>query len=90
MVLKFSSKRNGKYIRLKFNSYISNDNFFQKSYAYYRHELAFFGKFSRPRGCVQNPDDGKFLHNLTLHTDGLTNENFCQWLQSQAIKEKYR
>ena len=38
-----------KYIRLIFNSYISDDDIFSKVYAHYRHELAFFLRFSIPR-----------------------------------------
>ena len=41
-----------------FNSYISND-FFLKVYAYYRHELVFFWRFSRPRGV-------RIMHQCTL------------------------
>ena len=55
MVLKFSqqmkhAQRTEKYIRLIFNSYISDDDFFSKVHAHYRHELVFFWRFSRPRG----------------------------------------
>jgi hypothetical protein len=47
-----------KYIRLTFNSYISDHDFFQ-DHAHYRHELVFFGRFSRPKGDA---------HNETLNT----------------------
>jgi len=54
MVLKFSqqmkhAQRTEKYIRLIFNSYISDGGFFFKVHAHYRHELGFFWRFSRPR-----------------------------------------
>ena len=61
MVLEFSQQMKNaqiteKYIRLTFNSYISDDDFFSsKVYAHYRHELAFFLRFSRPRRGAPYP-----------------------------------
>ena len=43
------AQRTEKYIRLIFNSYISDDDFL-KVHAHYRHKLDFFWRFSRPRG----------------------------------------
>ena len=39
-----------KYIRLIFNSYISDDDFFSKVHAHYRHELIFSGNFQGQEG----------------------------------------
>ena len=39
-----------KYIRLIFNSYISDDDFFSKVHAHYRHELVFSGDFQGQEG----------------------------------------
>jgi hypothetical protein len=39
-----------KYIRLTFNSYISDNDFFTKVYAHYRHELVFSGDFQGQEG----------------------------------------
>jgi hypothetical protein len=44
------AQRTEKYIRLIFNSYISNNDFFSKVHVHYRHELVFSWRFSRPRG----------------------------------------
>ena len=44
------AQRTEKYIRLIFNSYISDDDFFLEVHALYGHELVFFRRFSKPRG----------------------------------------
>ena len=71
MVLKFSqqmkhAQRTEKYIRLIFNSYISNGDFFLQVHVHYRHELVFSGDFQGQEGvCIMhqctlcNPNDGK-------------------------------
>ena len=47
------AQRTEKYIRLIFNSYISDDDFFSKVHAHYRHELVFFGDFQAQEGvCI--------------------------------------
>jgi hypothetical protein len=55
MVLKFSqqmkhAQRTEKYIRLIFNSYISDGDFFLKVHAHYRDELFFSGDFQGQEG----------------------------------------
>ena len=52
------AQRTEKYIRLIFNSYISDDDFFQKSMRIID-KLVFFWRFSRPRGGA---------HYVTLNT----------------------
>jgi hypothetical protein len=44
------AQRTEKYIRLIFNSYISDDDFFSKVHAHYRHELVFSGDFQGQEG----------------------------------------
>jgi hypothetical protein len=55
-----------KYIQLTFNSYISDDDFYSKVYAYYRHKLVFFSGDDQCQNGVHimdewalcNPNDG--------------------------------
>ena len=65
MVLKFSqqmkhAQRTEKYIRLIFNSYISDCDFFFKVHAHYWHELVFSVDF-QGQCALCNPNDGNYV-----------------------------